>query len=500
MENVEPDSGVATVSQLLVEALTKSVLEGERFMAFKNERGVVRAAVLDALVIGLADADVTIVRIRNSAPGSLSVGRLVALIVGGRYTTPTARLEESLERVVHVLTAQARRGTRLVLIVEDADTLEGPARAMLKLLPNLPREQSPNAQVLLVGRPGFRPLSDNSLKGHLGKAEVLFGSIRPAEPVEDLARRPGVDVGSWTTRSASPASGAYRQPGIFPLRSAGQLLALAGIAAAIASVSLVTFDVFQPSSPGRLAAVRPEALSGSLPAEQAGLARVAATAAVLSPEGGGVLGPLDKTPSSEPLPTVAAGQQTVSGASSRAPANAPADIEVAEPVPQTLDDFQIGSTKQLQPESVERRRTAKLRGRGGITEGATDGISNPRQQTKRSPESLVPDGLGYYQGSVVNETMHQGGQLSLVITRLATPGSIRARFDAGEGLLGSGELVGSLSDDGRISASGQLMMGKNPFICDLSGLIIGDKLTGSASFVRTSGGRTAHSSFLLSRS
>lgn len=116
------------------------------FIAFKDERGIVRSAVLDALVVGLADADITIVRIRNSAPGLLTAGRLVALIVSGRYTIPTARVEESLERVVHVLTPHARRGTRLVLIVEDADTLDGPARAMLKLLPSLPREQSPSVQ------------------------------------------------------------------------------------------------------------------------------------------------------------------------------------------------------------------------------------------------------------------------------------------------------------------------------------------------------------------
>ena len=105
-----------------------------------------------------------------------------------------------------------------------------------------------------------------------------------------------------------------------------------------------------------------------------------------------------------------------------------------------------------------------------------------------------------FRGPVYNETMQQGGQMSLVIRRQGSSGAVTARFEAWGGLLGSGELAGRLSEDGRLFASGPLMVGKNPFLCDLSGLVAGGRLTGSASFVRSGGGRVAHSRFTLARS
>jgi len=102
-------------------------------------------------------------------------------------------------------------------------------------------------------------------------------------------------------------------------------------------------------------------------------------------------------------------------------------------------------------------------------------------------------------GPVYNDTLQQGGQMSLVIKRQDPSGAVTARFEAWGGLLGSGELTGHLSEDGRLRASGLLMVGKNPFVCDLSGLVAGDELTGSASFVRSRGGRVAHSRLTLTR-
>ncbi len=44
------------------------------------------------------------------------------------------------------------------------------------------------------------------------------------------------------------------------------------------------------------------------------------------------------------------------------------------------------------------------------------------------------------------------------------------------------------------------MMGRNPFLCDLSGVLADGRLTGTASFVRRgSDGSAAHSRFSLAR-
>ena len=130
----------------------------------------------------------------------------------------------------------------------------------------------------------------------------------------------------------------------------------------------------------------------------------------------------------------------------------------------------------------------------------TETSSPPRAGTAPRSRSAVSGVPVSFRGPVYNETMQQGGQMSLAISKQRPSGAIIARFEAWGGLLGSGELTGHLSADGRISASGQLMVGKNLFVCDLSGLVAGDKLTGSASFVRSGGGRVAHSRFTLTRS
>lgn len=94
------------------------------------------------------------------------------------------------------------------------------------------------------------------------------------------------------------------------------------------------------------------------------------------------------------------------------------------------------------------------------------------------------EGTTAFRGSVFNETIGIGGRLSLVIRPVGPGGAVRVRFDASNGLVGAGELSGHLSADGYLSASGTLMMGRNPFECDLSGAIAGDRLNGAARFVR----------------
>lgn len=126
--------------------------------------------------------------------------------------------------------------------------------------------------------------------------------------------------------------------------------------------------------------------------------------------------------------------------------------------------------------------------------------SAPEQPTRPAPVLPAVGSNLSFQGPVYNETMRQGGQMALVISKRNGSGALSARFSAWGGLIGSGELSGRLSADGRIVASGQLMMGRNPFLCELVGTIQGDQLAGSATFVRAGTGHTARSHFTLSKS
>lgn len=104
-----------------------------------------------------------------------------------------------------------------------------------------------------------------------------------------------------------------------------------------------------------------------------------------------------------------------------------------------------------------------------------------------------------FRGPIFNETMRQGGHVRIVLHRQAPAGAITARFDASQGLSGTGLLAGRMSESGQITVSGQLLMGKNPFMCDLEGTLNGDMFAGSASFVRSGSSRVYHSRFNLVR-
>lgn len=104
-----------------------------------------------------------------------------------------------------------------------------------------------------------------------------------------------------------------------------------------------------------------------------------------------------------------------------------------------------------------------------------------------------------FRGPIFNETMKQGGHVTVAIRRQEPDGAVTARFDASQGLSGSGTLAGRVSGGGRIAVSGQLLMGQNPFMCDLNGVLDANTLTGSASFVRSGSGRVYRSRFNLVR-
>ena len=104
-----------------------------------------------------------------------------------------------------------------------------------------------------------------------------------------------------------------------------------------------------------------------------------------------------------------------------------------------------------------------------------------------------------FTGPILNNTMGQGGRLLLELRIRDAHGSVAALFQASQGLIGSGVLTGDIQRDGKISLSGRLMMGRNPFDCVLEARLDGERLVGVATFVRSTSGAAAHSSFKLSR-
>lgn len=116
----------------------------------------------------------------------------------------------------------------------------------------------------------------------------------------------------------------------------------------------------------------------------------------------------------------------------------------------------------------------------------------------QAPALSAPEPTQTFRGPVMNVTMQQGGQLALII-RQREPGRIIVDFRASSGLIGAGQMTGTMTGDGRISATGRLMMGRNPFDCVLDAVSDGDTLIGEASFTRVGTNSSAHGTFNLTR-
>lgn len=115
-----------------------------------------------------------------------------------------------------------------------------------------------------------------------------------------------------------------------------------------------------------------------------------------------------------------------------------------------------------------------------------------------APPSSVAKVLTF-RGPVMNETMQRGGQLTLQILRHGNSDIITVEFRASAGLVGTGELTGTISGDGQISAAGRLLMGRNPFDCVLRATSTGGTLTGGATFIHVGSTHSARSTFTLAR-
>ncbi len=261
-EGAQRGSVVTTSTRAPVLALTEAVDRGQRFIALTGEPGVSRSAIVDALAVSLVEADVGIARIRNSAPGPLGVSRLVALIVGGQYAEAGHGVEDDLQRVVRALTAKIHGGRRLVLVIEDAETLDRPALAMLGLLPDLPREGSPCVQVLLVGRSGVWTLLADPAQAPAAKVEAA-----PDPPPPAPEASPSHDADDWPSLLSSLRPGArgrlretFSRPAVRPR------LALLVVVSGVAGASLLAYHTFYRGLPFRPASLPQEIASRPAPA------------------------------------------------------------------------------------------------------------------------------------------------------------------------------------------------------------------------------------------
>jgi len=180
----------------------------------------------------------------------------------------------------------------------------------------------------------------------------------------------------------------------------------------------------------------------------------------------------------------------------------PAPIVAAAPTPQSAP-AEAGVPAQRQSAPAEagvpaQRQSAPAE--AGVPAQPAPLAARRPDPALAEPQRPIGETPVAFSGVINNETMRQSGRLSLVIRRRqGMADAVTSRFHASAGLIGDGELEGHLTEDGRLTASGQLMMGQNPFMCELSGIVSGGRLVGTATFRRTGWGSAAHSNFVLTR-
>ena len=171
-------------------------------------------------------------------------------------------------------------------------------------------------------------------------------------------------------------------------------------------------------------------------------------------------------------PFVAAGQ---------APERPPLSAVDERTVPQ-MQGARVAPITPLAPVSPT---TPAVPGADAATPGQAGSVVPPaRREGSGSAQSTSLAMSGSFRGTTFNETLGRGGGLQLLVTRVGQGEAVAVQFEAFRGLVGTGQLSGRLSNDGRLVATGTLMMGANPFTTELEGTISGKQLVGTVRYTR----------------
>jgi type II secretory pathway predicted ATPase ExeA len=294
-------------------------------------------------------------------------------------------------------------------------------------------------------------------------AEVLCSDAEPPEPpgARHAEPAPASRVGDGPSPIAAVVS---RPPGQRWLRP--MLLASSGVVLVVASLGWLL-----PERPPHPSGEEQPAIAGASPPGGSnrrladisrwrapeGPPRSSEGAAVVA--GGAPVGSTRPAPETPPLPSLEERYVPSLVNGPTAPTRALPVPAPGSPAPQS--DNRIAATGQR----IERTAPA-------------------RREAPPTDAAMVPAMSETFRGTTFNETLGRSGRLQMVVTRVGQGDAAAVRFEASRGLVGAGQLAGSLSPEGRLFASGTLMMGANPFATEIEGTITGNQLVGTVKYTR----------------
>jgi hypothetical protein len=154
-----------------------SLQAGHPFSLLLAEDDAQRAAALDVLLDTLADPYTRFARATNPLRARLTLERLLIQVIQGS----TEGLAADPVALVRRIAERRRDESRVVLVIEQAETLHPEVLRFLTRTAAYFPDASPRLQVLFVGRPDFRRLLDDPSSG-FDEQTTLLEQYRPAEP------------------------------------------------------------------------------------------------------------------------------------------------------------------------------------------------------------------------------------------------------------------------------------------------------------------------------
>lgn len=169
-EKPAPTALTATAAAWLANAIRRQ----QRFIGLIEESGVDTTVVINAMVATL-DPAVRFVRVANPLVSPLTLTRIILQIGGDQATSP----DDEVAGAVRTLTTRVGEERQIVLIIEQADTLQRQALLFLQTLPDLAPPGAPILQVLFVAYSRFWKLLDGEefsrIREQLGEPIVIDG-------------------------------------------------------------------------------------------------------------------------------------------------------------------------------------------------------------------------------------------------------------------------------------------------------------------------------------
>ena len=153
-------------------------LEGGAFTALLRDDDRQLAAAVDKLVATVTEPEARLIRVGNPLRSPLTLERIMIQVAGPEGEV---FLGDDPGLVVHAIAERQREEARVVLLIEQAETLHPKAlRSLQAMAAYFMQDEQPVLQVVFAGRPAFRALLSGEELAPLRQA--LFSDDDPPKP------------------------------------------------------------------------------------------------------------------------------------------------------------------------------------------------------------------------------------------------------------------------------------------------------------------------------